>query len=82
MRNYWSIEIKQHFRRDHTQREDHCQVSESRTARNLSLMRTLAIFLFERQRNARNGKKSLPDWEAKNHRNPSPLIGQLVGTAT
>ena len=74
VRGYWGIETKQHYRRDHTQREDHCQVRESASARNLSLMRTVAIFLYERQRNSRNGKKSLPDWQRKNHRNPTPLI--------
>jgi len=74
VRGYWSIEIKQHYRRDHTQREDHCQVRDTPTARNLSLMRSFAIFLYERQRNRPNGKKSLPDWLKKNHRHPTKLI--------
>lgn len=78
VRGYWAIEIKQHYRRDHTQREDHCQVRETTTARNLSLMRSLAIFLYERQRTHRGGKKSLPDWQKKNHRNPNPLIHQFT----
>jgi len=26
VRGYWGIETRQHYRRDHTQREDHCQV--------------------------------------------------------
>ena len=74
VREYWGIETKQHFRRDHTQREDHCRVRDTTCARNLSLMRSLAIFLYERQRNRRSAKKSLPDWQQKNHRNPNPLI--------
>jgi len=36
VRDYWAIEIKQHYRRDHTQREDHCLVRHPVTARNLS----------------------------------------------
>lgn len=79
VRGYWAIEIKQHYRRDHTQREDHCQVRHPVAARNLSLMRSLAIFLFELQRWGREGKKSLPDWQRKNHRNPYPLIARLTG---
>jgi predicted transposase YbfD/YdcC len=78
VRGYWGIETKQHYRRDHTQREDHCQVRHSTAARNLSLMRSVAIFLYERQRNRRGAKKSLPDWLRKNHRNPNPLIGKLM----
>jgi hypothetical protein len=78
VRGYWGIEIKQHYRRDHTQREDHCQVRHPLAARNLSLMRSLAIFLFERQRGDRNGKDSLPDWQRKNHRNPNSLIARFA----
>jgi hypothetical protein len=74
VRGYWAIETKQHYRRDHTQREDHCQVRDTHTARNLSLMRSLAIFLYERQRNRRNAKRSLPDWLKMNHRQPTALI--------
>lgn len=74
VRGYWGIEIKQHYRRDHTQREDHCQVRHTVTARNLSLMRSLAIFLHERQRGRPKAKRSLPDWQNRNHRNPNPLI--------
>lgn len=81
VRGYWGIEIKQHYRRDHTQREDHCQVRHPLAARNLSLMRSLAIFLFERQRGDRNGKGSLPDWQRKNHRNPNSLIAQFATEA-
>lgn len=78
VREYWAIESKQHYRRDRTQREDHCQVRRLRAARALSLMRSAAILLYERQRSKPGGKKSLPDWECKNHRNPSPLIRFLV----
>ena len=78
IRGYWGIETKQHFRRDATQREDHCQVSGYRRARNLSLMRSLAIFLFERQRKKPNAEKSLPDWQARNHRFPTHLIRLLA----
>ena len=81
IRGYWSIETKQHYRRDHTQREYHCQVRDTTTARNLSLMRSLAIFLYERQRNRRNGKQSLPDWQRKNHRQPTSLITQFTTPA-
>ena len=76
-RGYWVIETKQHYRRDHTQREDHCLVRETTSARNLSLMRTLAIFLFERQRSRRGAKGSLPDWLSNIHRDPNHLIGRF-----
>ena len=78
VRGYWGIEIRQHYRRDHTQREDHCQVRHTTAARNLSLMRTLAIFLYERQRGDRQAKRSLPDWQRKNHRQPNPLINRFT----
>lgn len=78
VRGYWAIETKQHYRRDHTQREDHCQVRHTVAARNLCLMRSLAIFLFEVQRRGRDGKRSLPDWQRKNQRNPYPLITGLM----
>jgi predicted transposase YbfD/YdcC len=78
VRGYWGIETKQHYRRDHTQREDHCQVRHTTAARNLSLMRTLAIFLYERQRGDREGKRSLPDWQRKNQRHPNPLIQRFT----
>lgn len=81
VRGYWGIETKQHYRRDHTQREDHCQVGHTQAARNLSLMRSAAIFLYERQRTRRSAKKSLPDWQRKNLRDPHPLIRQLTGPA-
>ena len=78
VREYWWIEGKQHYRRDHTQREDHCQVRDTVAARNLSLLRSGAIFLFEQQRSEPSAKKSLPDWQRKNMRNPNPLIRLLV----
>ena len=79
VREYWAIEIKQHYRRDHTQREDHCQVRHTGLARNLSLMRSAAIFLFELQRPPPRGWKSLPDWQRKNMRNPNALIDCFTG---
>ena len=81
VRAYWGIEIQQHYRRDHTQREDHCQVRNTNCARNLSLMRSMAIFLYERQRSRRGAKKSLPDWQSKNKRHPNHLIGLLTNPA-
>ena len=80
IRGYWAIETKQHFRRDHTQREDHCQVKDTNSARVLSLMRSAAIFLYERKRTKRNHHESLADWLKKNHRDPNPLIGFLIGS--
>ena len=77
-RVYWSIENGQHFRRDRTQDEDRCTVRETTTARNLSLFRTLAIFLYERQRSVKEGKKSLPDYERKTLRAPGSLIRRLM----
>jgi predicted transposase YbfD/YdcC len=78
VRGYWGIETRQHYRRDHTQREDHCQVRQPTTARNLSLMRSLAIFLHERQRESPTGKGSLPDWQRRNLRQPNPLIARFT----
>lgn len=78
VRDYWGIEIRQHYRRDHTQREDHCQVRHPVAARNLSLLRSLAIFLYERQRGDREGKQSLPDWQRKNQRHPNALIARFT----
>ncbi len=68
-REHWSIENGQHHRRDRTQDEDRCTVRDTIAARNLSLFRSLAIFLLEQQRQRTGGKKSLPDFES---RNPSP----------
>ncbi len=79
-RGYWGIEIKQHYLRDVTQCEDRCHVRHWECARNLSLMRSLAIFLFTKQQNKRHGKKTLPDWLKKNHRDPNPLLRKLVNS--
>ena len=46
--------------------------------RDHTLMRSAAIFLYEHQRPKRDAKKSLPDWQRKNIRNPNALIRQLV----
>lgn len=73
-REHWSIENGQHYRRDRTQDEDRCCVAHTTTARNLSLFRSLAIFLFKDQSQRRDGKKSLPDFESHNHRKPWGLI--------
>lgn len=81
-RVHWSIENGQHFRRDRTQDEDRCTVRHTTTARNLSLFRSLAIFLHEQQRRVRGGKKSLPDYERKILRAPSPLIARFIGETT
>lgn len=78
VRIHWTIENCQHHRRDRTQDEDRCQVRESTTARNLSLFRSLTIFLFERQRASPKGKSSLPDFELKVCRAPAPLIHRFM----
>ena len=78
VRGYWGIETRQHYRRDHTQREDHCQVRQPTAARNLALLRSLAIFLYEQQRGRRGGQRSLPDWQHRNQRQPNPLLARLV----
>ena len=77
-RVHWSIENGQYFRRDRTQDEDRCTVRETTTARNLSLFRSLAIFLHERQRSVKGGKKSLPDYERKTLRAPGSLIHRFM----
>ena len=77
-RGHWSIENGQYYRRDRTQDEDRCPVQETTTARNLSLFRSLAIFLFKRQAQSKNGKKSLPDFERHVHRKPGGLIRRLT----
>jgi len=77
-RGHWSIENGQHYRRDRTQDEDRCLVRETTTARNLSLFRSLAIFLFKQQSPSKGGKKTLPDFEHHIHRNPGGLIRQFV----
>jgi predicted transposase YbfD/YdcC len=77
-RSHWSIENGQHYRRDRTQDEDRCPVRDSPTARNLSLFRSLAIFLFIQQSKVQGGKKSLPDFEDQVHRKPEGLIRRFT----
>jgi hypothetical protein len=77
-RNHWSIENGQHYRRDRTQDEDRCPVRDTSTARNLSLFRSLAIFLFKQQATGKDAKESLPDFEAHVHRKPWGIIRRLT----
>ena len=77
-RGHWSIENGQFYRRDRTQEEDRCPVRDTTAARNLSLFRSLAIFLFQHQARAQGGPKSLPDFEAHVHRKPWGLIRRLT----
>jgi len=78
VRDHWSIENGQHYRRDRTQDEDRCTVSDTTAARNLSLFRSLAIFLFKAQSKRKGGKKSLPDFQSHIHRQPGGLIRRLT----
>jgi predicted transposase YbfD/YdcC len=77
-RGHWSIENGQYYRRDRTQDEDRCPVRETTSARNLSLFRSLAIFLFKRQSQGKGGKKTLPDFEHHVHRQPWGLIRRFT----
>ena len=77
-REHWSIENGQHYRRDRTQNEDRCPVRDSTTARNLSLFRSVSIFLFKAQEGHPGAKKSLPDHESHVHRKPCGLIRRLT----
>jgi hypothetical protein len=77
-RSHWSIENGQHYRRDRTQDEDRCPVRDTSTARNLSLFRSLAIFLFKRQARTPDGKRSLPSFERHVHRKPGGVIGRFT----
>jgi predicted transposase YbfD/YdcC len=77
-RGHWSIENGQYYRRDRTQDEDRCPVRDTTAARNLSLFRSLAIFLFKRQSLGRGAKKSLPDFERHVHRKPWGLIRRFT----
>lgn len=77
-REHWSIENGQHHRRDRTQDEDRCTVSETVSARNLSLLRSLSIFLFQQWRQLKGGKKSLPDFQSRHHSHPWALIHRLT----
>ena len=73
-RAHWSIENGQHYRRDRTQDEDRCTVADTVAARNLSLFRSLTIFLFKQQEGKKDAKKSLPDFERHVHRKPWATI--------
>jgi len=67
-RGHWSIENGQYYHRDRTQDEDRCPVHHTTAARNLSLFRSLAIFLFKQQSQGKDGKRTLPDFERHTHR--------------
>ena len=77
-RSHWGIENGQHHRRDRTQDEDRCMVRQTTAARNLSLFRSLTIFLFELQRESKQAKESLPDFERHNLRRPGALIRRFM----
>ena len=51
---------------------------ETTTARNLSLFRSLAIFLFKRQAGGQGGKETLPDIDRHVHRKPWGLIHRFT----
>jgi predicted transposase YbfD/YdcC len=78
VRSHWNVENGQHHRRDRTQDEDRCTVRDTTTAWNLSLFRSLAIFLFVAQSERRGGRKSLPDFELWVRRHPSTLIHRFM----
>ena len=77
-RDHWSIENGQHYRRDRTQDEDRCPVRETSASRNLSLFRSLAIFLFKLQAKAKGAPQSLPDFQSHVHRQPGGLIRRFT----
>jgi hypothetical protein len=77
-RDHWSIENGQYYRRDRTQDEDRCPVSETTAARNLSLFRSLAIFLFKLQVKGKGTQQSLPDFQRHVHRQPWGLIRRFT----
>ncbi len=77
-RDHWSIENGQHHRRDRTQDEDRCTVSDNNASRNLSLFRSLAIFLFKSQARRKGAKASLPDFQSRNHSHPWALIRRFT----
>jgi hypothetical protein len=78
IRDHWSIENGQHHRRDRAQDEDRCTVGETHTARNLSLFRSLAIFLCEAKRPRKGPKLSLPDFQLQVCRQPWGLIRRFM----
>lgn len=77
-REHWSIENGQYYRRDRTQDEDRCPVQETTTARNLSLFRSLAIFLFKLPSKVKGTPNSLPDFQSYIHRQPGRLIRRFT----
>jgi hypothetical protein len=77
-RDHWTIENRQHHRRDRTQDEDRCRVRQPVLAHNLALIRTLVIYLFERQRKRRHARRSLPDFQRRCCRQPGRVIRQLL----
>lgn len=77
-RDHWSIENGRHHRRDRTQDEDRCMVRDTVAGRNLSLFRSLSIFLFQQQRNRKGAKQSLPDFESRNRSHPWALIHRFT----
>ncbi len=78
VRDKWTIENGQHYRRDRTQDEDRCAVRETNAARLLTLFRSLAIFLHEQQRAKRGGHKSLPDFERRICQQPGAMIRRFL----
>jgi len=64
-----------------TQDEGRCPVRDTTTARDLSLFRSLAIFLFKRQDRGKSAKQSLPDFERHVHRKPGGANPPLHLTA-
>ena len=57
------------------------QVRDPVAARNLSLFRSLAIFLYEQQRGRSGGKQSLPDFERHVFRRCGDLIRRFMPKA-
>ena len=77
VRGYWRIETSQHHRRDVTQREDNCSVRHSTGARNLSLLRSLAIFQYVHSRPKRSECRSLARRQQQIMRQPDAYLRQL-----
>jgi len=80
IREHWSIENRQHYRRDRTQDEDRCGMRDNPSAWNLSLFRSLAIFLFEQQRGQPKAARSLPLYEKRLMRRPRTLIDRFLAS--
>ncbi len=82
IRDHWSIENGQHHRRDRTQDEDRCTVRETNSARNLSLFRSLAIFLCEAEPQPKESKLSPPDFQRRVCRQPWGLLRRFMPKAS